>query len=273
MNETPNKLLPLAVLLIRSKLTKLEEITFKNQACQLHLACRPHQSEIRDAHFPYNETERFIVLERLVASGIWVIKLANSVWLIRMIVHSCELFSQSKQWHSVSDEVRLFMSALLLSLHWICWRFFTGFYILALVKAFSPWCGPLGFESPLAGQTLLFKFSMWFMYYTLFWMLYTYLSCPCQLIDKFECTFIQAWLQSCLSRSPLSSEERRWRGGNWSGKSYSANCWSVTEDFQSLPQEAIMSRHVSVPLAIMQTASKMKEKEGKKDFNLSDPHI
>lgn len=134
--------------------------------------------------------------------------------------------------------------------------------ILALAKAFSPWCGPLGFESPLAGQTLLFKFSMWFMYYTLFWMLYTYLSCPCQLIDKFECTFIQARLQSCLPRSPLSGEERRWRGGNWSRKSYSANCWSVTEDFQSLPQEAIMSRHVSVPLAIMLTASK-NERKGK----------
>lgn len=105
VNETPNKLLPLAALLIRFKLTKLEEITFKNRACQLHLTWRPHQSQIRDAHFLYNETERLIMPERLVASGLWVIKLANSVWLIMMIVHSCELFSQSKQWCSVCGEL------------------------------------------------------------------------------------------------------------------------------------------------------------------------
>lgn len=79
VNETLNKLLPLAVLLIRFKLTKLEEITFKNQACQLPLACRPHQSQIRDTHFLYNETKHLIMPEKLVASGLWVIKLANSV--------------------------------------------------------------------------------------------------------------------------------------------------------------------------------------------------
>lgn len=168
------------------------------------------------------------------------------------------------------------MSALLLSLHWDLLAFLHWFpvqNILAFAKALSPWCAPLCFESPLAGQTLLFTFSMWFMYNALFWKLYTYLSCPCQLIDKFECTFIRAWLQSCLSRSPLSGEERRWQGGNWSGKSYSANCWSVTEDFQSLPQEAIMSRRVSVPLAIMLTASKNERKGRGKKTSISPTFI
>lgn len=72
-------------------------------------------------------------------------------------------------------------------------------------------------------------------------------------------------LSYCMSAVfPLVLHYPEQRGGDGeeieAGRVSYRNCWSVTEDFHSLTQEAIMTRHVSVLLAIMLTASKNERK-------------
>lgn len=163
-----------------------------------------------------------------------------------MIVHSCELFPQSKQWCSVCDEARLFMSALLLSLRWICWRLFS-------TEHHRSWCAPLGFWEPLAGLKLpLFKlFDVVYVSHFVLNVLHLFVM-SLQADWQIWLHFHTACLQCSLLFSIIRSREEVTREGLFCYR----NCWSVTEDFQ----EAITTRHVSVLLAIMLTASKNERK-------------
>lgn len=99
-----------------------KQIKFKNQGCLLRLACWPHESDSSG---------------RLVASGLRVIKRANSVWLMRIIVYSCSLFTKQTKalclW--LASSLRVSSVAISSTLHPILFALFcSGF-------------APLSFES------------------------------------------------------------------------------------------------------------------------------
>ncbi len=220
--------------------------------------------------------ERLILPERLVASGLWVIKLANSVWLIRMIVNSCRLFSQSKQWRSVCEELA-FSCQVCDELVFSCQVVFclcTGFVAVSSTasstehphcKNTQPKMWSAGFESPLAGKTLLaFKFSTKIIYYTLFWEVYTVImSLP---TDWQMLMYLHTRLAAVfpLSFPIIPSRE----GGDGevieAGRVILLTAEVVVRTFSGSHKRPLC--HSVLP-DIMLTASKTKETEGKKDLS------